>query len=213
MFEMTYISRLAAASKVVVTNGKSPLNSWDDVVKASKKAPVKLGITGFGGSNHVAAVLFLDTTKLNARPVIFDGSAGLSGALIRGDVQIGMQSEDSIKNLIDANEIRPLLTFSEKTKYKTVQNVKDIGFPELNDVVSSQRYVVAPPGTPPGIKKVLVESLQKALKDKEFLSWNEKMQMSFDPVFGKDMDKLVRDIGGFYAGKEKTLKEYLAEKR
>lgn len=212
MFEMTYLSRLAAASKVLVTSTRSNINSWDDLIKASKKNPVKLGITGFGASNHVAAVLFIDTTKLNAKPVIFDGSAGLSAALIRNDVPVGMQSEDSVKNLIDANELRPLLTFSEKTKYKTVQNVKDIGFPELNDVVSSQRYLVAPPGMPPGIKKILVKVLQAALKDKEFLAWNEKMQMSLDPVYGADLDKLVKNINKFYLSKEKTLKEYLSTK-
>jgi len=213
MFEMTYISRIAAASKILVTSSRSTINSWDDVVKAAKKNTLKLGISGFGGSNHVAAVLFIDTTRLNAKPVIFEGSSGLSAALIRNDVPVGMQSEDSVKNLIDAGELRPVLTFSEKTKYKTVQNVKDIGFPELNDVVSSQRYVVAPPGMPPGIKKVLVGALQNALADKEFLAWNEKMQMSLDPVYGKDLDALVKNINKFYMSKEKTLKEYLADKK
>lgn len=212
MFDMTYVSRIAAASKVLVTYSRSSLNSWDDLVKLSKKGPIKLGITGFGASNHVAAVLFIDTTKLAAKPVIFDGSAGLSAALIRGDVAVGMQSEDSVKNLVDANELRPLLTFSEKTKYPQVQNVKDIGFPELNDVVSSQRYVVGPPAMPPSLQKKLAEALRAAVMDKDFLIWNEKAGMSIDPVFGPDLEKLVRNIHKFYLSKEKTLKEYLSEK-
>ncbi len=211
MFEMTFLSRIAAASKVLVTNSKSGITSWDDIVKSSKKSPVKVGITGFGASNHVASVLFIDTTKLIAKPVIFDGSSGLSAALIRGDVLVGMQSEDSVKNLIDANELRPVLTFSGKTRYKTVQNVKDIGFPELNDVVSSQRYVVAPPGTPPHIKETVVEALRKAVTDEDFLAWNEKAQMSIDAVFGPDLDKLVKNIHKFYMSREQTLKEYLSE--
>lgn len=211
MFDLTYISRIAAATKVLVTNSRSSINSWDDLVKLSKKNPVKLGITGFGASNHVASVLFIDTTRLAAKPVIFDGSSGLSAALIRGDVAVGMQSEDSVKNLVDANELRPLLTFSEKTKYSHVQNVKDIGFPELNDVVSSQRYVVAPPGMPPPIKKKLTEALRAAVTDKDFLTWNEKAGMSIDPVFGPDLEKLVKNIHKFYMSKERTLKEYLSD--
>jgi len=211
MFSLTYISRIAAAAKVLVTNSRSNINSWDDLVKLSKKNPVKLGITGFGASNHVASVLFIDTTRLNAKPVIFDGSAGLSAALIRGDVAVGMQSEDSVKNLVDANEMRPLLTFSERTKYPQVQNVKDIGFPQLNDVVSSQRYVFAPPGMPLPIKQKLAESLKAAVTDKDFLTWNEKAGMSIDPVFGSDLEKLVKNIHKFYMSKERTLKEYLSE--
>jgi tripartite-type tricarboxylate transporter receptor subunit TctC len=211
MFGLTYISRIAAAAKVLVTNSRSNVNSWDDLVKLSKKNPVKLGITGFGASNHVAAVLFIDTTKLNAKPVIFDGSSGLSAALIRGDVAVGMQSEDSVKNLVDADELRPLLTFSEKTKYSQVQNVKDIGFPELNDVVSSQRYVVAPPGMPPLVKKKLTESLKAAVTDKSFLIWNEKAGMSIDAVFGSELEILIKNIHKFYLSKERTLKEYLSD--
>ncbi len=213
LFEMTYLSRIAAASKVLVTNSKSSINTWEDIAKAARKNVLKLGISGFGGSNHVAAVLFIETTKVNARPVIFEGSSGLSAALIRGDVPVGMQSEDSVKNLIDAQELRPVLTFSEKTRYPKVQNVKDVGFPELNDVVSSQRYVVAPPGMPAGTKKLLVEALQKTLTDKAFLAWNEKAQMSVDPVFGPELDKLVRKIQQFYSSKEKTLREYLLDQK
>ena len=212
MFSLTYISRIAAAAKVLVTNSRSNINSWDDLVKLSRKNPIKLGITGFGASNHVAAVLFIETTRLNAKPVIFDGSAGLSAALIRGDVAVGMQSEDSVKNLVEANEMRPLLTFSERTKYPQAQNVKDIGFPQLNDVVSSQRYVFAPPGMPQPIRQKLAESLKAAVTDKDFLAWNEKAGMSIDPVFGPDLDKLVRNIHKFYLSKERTLKEYLSDK-
>ena len=211
MLDLTYISRITAVAKVLVTNSRSNINSWDDLVKLSKKNPVKLGITGFGASNHVASVLFIDTTRLVAKPVIFDGSSGLSAALIRGDVAVGMQSEDSVKPLVDANELRPLLTFSEATKYPQAQNVKDVGFPELNDVVSSQRYVVAPPGMALPLKKKLMESLRAAVTDKDFLSWKEKAGMSIDPVFGTDLEKLVKNIHKFYESKEKTLKEYLLE--
>jgi hypothetical protein len=50
----------------------------------------------------------------------------------------------------------------------------DVGFPELNDVVSSQRSVVVPPGMPPGIKKIRAGALQNALADKEFLAWTRR---------------------------------------
>lgn len=213
LFEITYLARLASSSKVLVTNYKSNINSWDDILKASQKSPIRIAISGFGASNHIASILFIDTTRLNAKPVIFDGAAGSNAALIRGDVPLGIQSEDSVKNLIDAKELRPVLTFSEKTKYPGATNVKAIGFPELNDVVSSQRYVIAPPGLPANIKKILEDSMKKTMVDKEFLAWNEKAGMSFDPVIGPELDKLIRDIHSFYKSKEKVIREYLSEKK
>lgn len=213
LFTITYIARLAASSKVLLTNYKSNIHTWDDITKASKKSPVRIGISGFGASNHLASILFIDTTKLSAKPVIFDGQAGCNAALLRGDIPVGVASEDSVKNLIDIKELRPVLTFSEKTKYSSAPNVKEIGFPELNDVVSSQRYVIAPPGLPANIKKILEEAFKKTMVDKEFLAWNEKAGMSFDPVIGPELDKLIRGIQNFYQSKEKVIREYLGEKK
>lgn len=213
LFEITYLARLAASNKVLVTNYKSNLNTWDDIVRASKKAPLRIAISGFGASNHVASLLFIDTTKLAAKPVIFDGAAGSNAALLRGDVPLGIQSEDSVRQLIDAKELRPVLTFSQKSKYSGVLNVKGIGFPELNDVVSSQRYVIAPPGMPANIKRILEDVLKRTMADPEFLAWNEKAEMSFDPVIGPELDPLVKNIHSFYKSKERILREYLLEKK
>jgi len=213
LFELTYLARLASSGKVIVASSRANLKNWEDVQRLAKKGNLRLGVTGFGGSNHVAAVLFLDSTKLNARIVIFDGSSGLSAALIRGDVLLGMQSEDSVKNLIEAGELKPILTFSSHSLYPDCENVNTIGFPELNNVTNSQRYVVAPPRLPSAIKKALVDCLRKAVNDKDFLAWNERAKMSIKPVFGNELEKLVRDIQKFYNSKERVLKEYLLEKK
>ncbi len=213
LFNITFIARLSSASKVLVTSSRSNLRSWEDLVKASQKAPIKIAITGFGASNHVASILFIDTTRLSARPVIFDGTAGANAALIRGDVPVGINSEDSLKTLIQAKELRPVLTFTEKSEYPGVPNVKEIGFPELIEPIKSQRYVIAPPGLPPEIKKTIEDILKRTMTDKEFIAWNEKADISFDPVFGPELDKLVRAIQNFYKSREKILREYLTDKK
>ncbi len=213
LFDITFIARLSSANKIVVTNSRSPIRTWEDVVKASKKSPIKIAITGFGASNHVASILLIDETRLNARPVIFDGTAGANAALIRGDVLLGLNSEDSLKNLIDAKELRPVLTFSDKTDYPGVNNVKEIGYPDLVEPLKSQRYLIAPPKLPADMKKTLQDVLKKTFADKEFLAWNEKARMSFAPVIGEDVDGLVRKIQNFYKSKEGILREYLQEKK
>jgi tripartite-type tricarboxylate transporter receptor subunit TctC len=213
LFDITYIARLASGAKIVVTNSRSNVRTWDDIVKASKKAPVKIAITGFGASNHVASILLIDATGLAARPVIFDGTAGANAALIRGDVLLGLNSLDSLQNLINAGELRPILTFSEKSEYPGVNNVKEIGFPELVEPLKSQRYLIGPPKLPAGVKKIIQDVLKSAFKDKEFLVWNQKAKMSYDPVLSGEIDPLVRKIQNFYKSKEGILREYLLEKK
>ncbi len=209
LFEITFIARLSSASKVLVTYNKSNIYTWEDILKASKKAPLRIAITGFGASNHVASILFIDTTGLSAKPVIFDGTAGANAALLRGDVSLGINSEDSLRNLIRIKELRPVLTFSEKTEYPGVKNIKEVGFPELIEPIKSQRYLIAPPGVPKEVRKILEDVLKKTMEDKEFLAWREKAGLNYDPVFGVELDQLVKNIQSFYKNKEKILREYL----
>ena len=213
LFEINFIARLGSSNKVLVTNKKSNLFTWDDILKASKQAPVKIGIGGFGASNHVAAIMFVGTSQLAARIIIFEGTSQVNALLIRGDFPLAMHSFDSVRNLIEIKEFRPILTFSEAIKYPGVQNVKDIGFPELNEVLNSQRFVIAPPKLPKDIKKILEDAVRKAVVDKEFLEFNKKAGISYYPVIGSEFDSLIINIMGFYKSKEKVLREYLVEQK
>jgi tripartite-type tricarboxylate transporter receptor subunit TctC len=209
LFELSYLCRIASTRKILVTNSDSKIDSWETLVQLSKKNQIKIGISGFGGSNHIASLFLIDTTKLNAKTVIFEGSSGLSAAMIRQDVPVGMYSEDSVKNLIDAQALRPLLTFSETSPWKQAQNVKTIGFPELNDVVGGQRYIIAPPRLPQNVKKTLVNALQQGFADKDFLAWKNRLQIDISPIFGEELDRVVKNNNKFYMSKQKLMKECL----
>jgi len=210
--DITFLARLGSASKVVVTYARSPLRTWGDVVATAKKSPVRIAVTGFGASNHVATILLIATTGLPAKPVIFDGTAGANAALMRGDVLLGLNSKDSLKTLIEAKELRPLLDFSEKTDYPGCATVKDIGYPQLVEPLKSQRYLIGPPRMPNHIKRVIEKALRNAFADKAFNAWVERSGLTFSPVLGRDVESLVQEIQLFYKGKETKLREYLAEK-
>lgn len=211
LLEVTYLSRLASSHKVLVTNKQSNLLTWNDVLDASRKAPLKIAITGFGGSNHIASIFFIDALGLPAKTIMFSGTAGASSALIRGDVAIGLNSLDSLKNLIDIGEVRPVLTFTEKPVFQGVPTIKDIGHPELIEIVKSQRYVIAPPGFPAKIENILENAMRKSLADKEFIAWKEKTGISYDPVIGPEAHTLVRSIHAQYMKREKLLKTNLVK--
>ncbi len=208
-FQLTFIARIVSGTKVLVTGKRSNIFTWNDVVKESKKSPVRIGCANFGTSNHVGIILLIDTTKLPAKEIFFGGTANVNAALIRGDIPLALNNEDTVRELINAKELRPILSFSEKSSFPDVQSVKDIGFPELVEPIKLQRYIIAPPHLPADIKKTMVEALKKTMADKEFLAWSANVGLGFDPVFGSELDSLVRRVQGFYQSKENILRTYL----
>ena len=208
VFELTLIGRLGGAGKVLAANKKSNLHTWDDVIKTSKKAPIDMSVAGFGSSNHLAAIFLIEATKLEAKAIVASGSSESVAALMRGDVPIGIYPVDTLKRLIDANEVRPLLTLTNE-KLFGVPNAKEIGFPELIEATQSMRYVIAPPKLPASIKKVLVDALKKTVVDKEFLALNEKAGLGMDPLIGPEFDQKFKDIFNFFKSKEKIIRDYI----
>ena len=65
---------------------------------------------------------------------------------------------------------------------------------------------------PANIKNTLVTALKKTVTDKEFIAWNDKVELSFDPIFPPDVDKWTRKMQEFYKQKEPLLKKYLSKK-
>lgn len=208
-FDLTYLAGLSSGKKVLVTGKKSNLRTWDDLVKASQKAPLKIGINAFGASNHVAAIMFVETTHLAARLVFAQGAAQVNSLLIRGDFPLAMQAWDSCLPLISAKEILPVLTFSREIEYPGAQSIKEIGFPDLMEVLNSQRYIIAPPKVPASIKNILEDALRKSMEEKEFIAWSEKVGQSFIPVIGPDFDKVVKRYISFYKSNEAIIRKYL----
>ncbi len=208
-FELTYLGRIASGSKVVVTGKNSPIRTWEDVVNLSKKTPIRFGNATFASSNHVGTIFLIDTTGISAKMILFGAGPNTNAALIRGDIHLALNNEDGLKGMIDSGELRPILTFSEKQQYPGCQTIKDIGYPELINPIRSQRYVIAPPKMPANIKKILVDTLKRALTDKEFLAWNEKVGLSFEPIYSPEVDEHVKKVQGFYNSKSALLRKYL----
>jgi tripartite-type tricarboxylate transporter receptor subunit TctC len=207
-FELTLLGRLGGAGKVLAANKKSNLHTWDDVIKASKKAPIDLSVAGFGSSNHLAAIFLIEAAKIEGKAIVASGSSESVAALIRGDISLGIYPVDTLKRLIDANEVRPLLTLTNE-KLFGVPNAKEIGFPQLIESTQSMRYVIAPPKLPASIKKTLTDALKKTVMDKEFLALNEKAGLGMDPLIGPEFDQKFKEIYDFFKSKEKLIREYI----
>ena len=132
------------------------------------------------------------------------------GALIRGDVDVVMVSEDSAKGLIDAKEVKVLLAFNDRTDYPGAMNIKELGFPDLIDQVSSHRLVIAPPNLAAEPKRILLAVLKRASDDPGFIAWAQKAHFPIKRVFGADTEKFFMKFVKFYREMEPVLKKTLS---
>ncbi|MBI4634117.1 MAG: twin-arginine translocation signal domain-containing protein [Deltaproteobacteria bacterium] len=204
----TFLVRTGAAERVIVAR-KNTFKTWDELFKAGKTKELKMAASNFGRGYHVACILVKEATKLPARLINFPGSAENMNALVRGDVDIAMLTQESAKAMVAAGEFKALLYIAEKSAYPGVPSIADIGHPELAEPLKLQRLVIGPPNLPKPIKDVLIAAFKKVLNNKEFLEHAKKIDFDADPLYGADAENLAKKLFAYYTSQTPLLKKYL----
>lgn len=207
--KFTYLVRTAAALRVILAQ-KDGFKSWDEMMKTGKEKELKWAASNFGRGHHVACILVKETAKVPARLINFPGAAENINALLRGDVNLAIASEESIKPIVDAGEARILTVLSETSPYPGVPSIAQLGYPELADPLKLHRMVIGPPNLPKEITDILISGLKNMFNDKEFLAQAKKIDFNPDPVYGEDAGRLALRLFKYYDEKAPILKKYLS---
>lgn len=204
----TFLLLAVSTTKMIITN-KQGYNSWKDLTAAMKKEPVKVAVGSYGRDNHVAAIILNETMKTNFKPIPLPGTAESLNALLRGDVQAAIVSEDTVKAMVEAKEVKVMLVFSDKCDYPGGISVKEAGFPELADDISSHRFMVAPPKLAPEPQKYLQEAIKRATTDKDFVAWAKGANFPLRNLYGSDAKNTFLKIIKLYDNLAPLLKKVL----
>jgi tripartite-type tricarboxylate transporter receptor subunit TctC len=197
--KFTYLSRVYIIKRVVISHMKG-FKNWDEVVNEMKKGPVKMGVGAFGRGNHVSAIILNEKVGTRFKLIPFPGLAETMGALIRGDVQVVFSGENAAMPLIEANEIRMLLMFSEASEQPGVVTIKQLGYPELAEQFGTYRFIIAPPGLEPEKKNILIAAIKKATADPGFVDWAKKARLPLAGLYGSEAENLFLKQVKFFEG-------------
>ena len=207
--KLTFLSLASSSTKVILAHKKG-FNSWEDAKSAMKKEPIKIAVGSFGRANHVSAIIMIEKAGAKFKMITFPGTPQSMNALIRGDVQLALASEDSAKGVIDAKEVKVILQFTDASDYPGAASIKDIGYPDLADKISSHRFIIAPPGLQAQPKRLLLSALKKATADPNFMAWAKKCDVPLSNIYGEDAEKMFTKFVTFYQELAPSLKKHLA---
>ncbi len=206
--KLTYLIRLDDMTRLVVTRKAGP-KSWNELVAASKVNPIKWGVGAFGREIHLTSIVANEVLGLASKFIAYGGTAESLNALIRGDVQIVTVSEDSAKALIDSGDLRVLLAFERKSAYPDSVSAEDLGHPELVNLTKGNRFLAGPPNLSKNAGKSITEAFQKACKDEGFVAMSKKIGFEPNPIYGKDLDQLLKELTNYYREKSPLIKKRL----
>ena len=189
------ISTVASFDFLVVTRKGSQFKSMKDVIAYAKANPGKLNIATLspGTTQNLAVELLKVVSGVKVTAVPFRSSPEAANALLRGDVDIDMDSYAPLRGLLDGQKIDVIATTGRQRVpfLKGVPTVVESGVPNFD--VSSWNGIAAPAGVPKPIIDKLSAAISKALEAPDVQATGARLGMQ---MHGSTPDQLQARMKG-----------------
>ena len=161
------ISLIGSFETDFVTATSSPYRTLGDFLKAAREKPgtLNIGTINVGSTQNLTAELFKSMAGIDAVIVPFRATPDVVVALLRGDVQMGIDFYAPLKPSLDDGQARAVATggATRSPDLPNVPTVQEAGVPGFEVVAWNGLY--APAGTPQSVIDTLNAALQEVLAE------------------------------------------------
>jgi tripartite-type tricarboxylate transporter receptor subunit TctC len=165
--EFAPVSKLGAFEFFFAVKADSPYRSLGELVKAARDNPGKLniGTVNPGSTQHLSAMMLKSTAGIEFQWVPFKNSGDLMVAMLRGDVDAGIDAYAAFRGNIDDRKLRALASTAPK-RFPLLPDVppaKEAGAGDFEATAWNGLFVKA--GTPTAVIAQLNKAVAEVLAD------------------------------------------------
>jgi tripartite-type tricarboxylate transporter receptor subunit TctC len=177
------ISTMALFDLLVLVKADSPIHTLRDAFDAARADPGRfnVGTINPGSTQNVTGEILRTTAGVPMTVVPFRTSAEVLTALLRGDIQIGIESYAALKSAVDARQVRAIASSGSRRSPQQgdVPTLRESG---IDAAVDGWNSLVVPAGTPPDIIAFLNREVRAIIEDPDFRK--RMIELGGDPVAG-----------------------------
>jgi putative tricarboxylic transport membrane protein len=192
--EMTPVVGVSEFAYLFVDAAASPYKTLQQWMAAARDKPgtLNVGTSSAGTSNHLAALLFKSTQKLNFTVVPYKGPAELSVALLRNEVDLVINAYGGLRAGIEAKQVRPLaVTSTERIlELPDVPTMKEAGVADFD--VTSWNALYGPKGMPQQAIDVLARATTEILQRPDMIAQLKTIGFVPNPIPAAALDQRMR---------------------
>ena len=194
---------LVTMPSLIVVNPSFPAKDFAGFVAELKrqKGGSSTPVPGVGSLGHLMVEAFADAVGVQVVPVPYRGVGPAQTDVLSGLMPWMMDQAPSVLPHVRAGKLRPIAVMAESRmpELPDVPTLKELGYPELNDIGQSWFGLVVPAKTPAEVVARLAGAAQNALRSPEVQKRLAQME--------------ARPLGTASAAFQKQIDEQLARNR
>lgn len=178
---------------VLAVQGDSPWKTFHELIDHAKKNPGKLRVStpGLGSVANFDIEIIQSLTGAQFTHVPFKGGESVVTALLGGHVEVTCDILAKFIPHVDVGKLRILLITKKMAEPSNIPTMTDLGYKQ--ELLSAWFALYAPAGIPEEVKKVLVPTVEKAVKDPGVKAKIEKMGYVVDYKSPGELKKMMAE--------------------
>lgn len=216
--KFVYLGRATSEPRVLCVGGKSPIKSFQDVLKLGR--PFVYPSQGTDEDFYTMAALS-DAFGFKVKAVTgYEGNADTSLAVIKGDGDGHITGWSESLGPIRSGDKNPILMVTSRRSpdYPAIPVVTDIASASKREtiramaaILETHRSYIGPPGMDPQAVGEFRAAVTAALKDPGLLQESKKGERPVDPMEGAKQQQVIAEITKASAGLAPILKAAVKE--
>jgi tripartite-type tricarboxylate transporter receptor subunit TctC len=185
------VSEFAYVLVDAATSQYKTLKQWMDAAR-EKPGMLSVGTSSAGTSNHLAALLFKSSQKLDFTVVPYRGPSELAVALLRNDVDLVINAYGGLRSAIEAKQIRPLAVTSgaRVAELSDVPTMAEAGVPDFE--VTSWNALYGPKDMPQQAVDTLARAATEILQRPDIIAQYKAIGFDARPIAADLLDRRMR---------------------
>lgn len=188
------LTRLLVSPTLLIVPAKSPLNTWQDLLRASQTDKgLNYGSYGVGSQPHIWAEMLKRQVKGNLTHIAYKGGAPAVQDLMAGHIDMMLDVAPSSIPLVREGKVKALAVVGSSKRLPQVPQVPtvtELGMPALD--IPGWTGVVARSGTPEPILNLLHAELVKAVQSPDVVQRYGDLGLLVAPQSRAEFASLIR---------------------
>ena len=201
--DFTPVALLASDDLVLLVNGGSEIDSFEEFIERAKESPPTIGGIGAVNVDFIVPKLLSEKAGFEFEYVPFNAEGELTTALLSNALDAIVSNPGEILGLMESGDMKALAYSGQETPAALgdIPTFAEAGY----DVgVSMPRGLVLPPDVSPEVQQWWIDTMKKVVETPEWQKYIDENLLTENIRYGEDFREFLQQTSGTF---EEILRE------
>ena len=196
--DFTPVALLATDDLVLLVNGDSEIQTFEDFIARAKENPPTIGGIGAVNVDFIVPTLLAEKAGFEFEYVSFNDAGELNTALLSNALDAIMSNPAEILGLVESGDMRAL-AYSGKETPEALGDIPTFAEAGYEIGVSMPRGLILAPDVSPEVQQWWIDTIEKVVETPEWKTYVESNSLTPNVLYGEEFRTFLQNTQDTFA--------------